>query len=317
MDHSAWVTVQICAYALRTPFALGASLPEHRKLEVHAAHAAARHHWSRILLLRHFGNHGLGSDQEASNRRRTLDRRAHHLGRVDNAFADEIAVFTGLRVEAVGILLLVHDLADHDRTVRAGIDRDLTRRRLDRLTHDLHAVLLVLVFGLDALECIDRTQQGDATARQDAFLDRGAGCVHRVIDAILALLHLDLGGTADADHRNAAGELRQPLLQLLLVIVGRGLFDLGFDLGNSGLDLGLPACAVHDRGVFLVDHHFFGAAKHVDRDVLELDAEIFRDRLAARQDRDVLQHRLAAVAEARSLDGRDLQTAAQTVDDES
>ena len=53
-----------------------------------------------------------------------------------------------------------------------------------------------------------------------------------------------------------------------------------------------------------------------ERDVLELDAEVFRDRLAAGQDRDVLQHGLAAIAEARSLDGRDLEAAAQLVDDE-
>src|SRR6185312_4506122 len=258
--------------------------------------------------------HRFGGDQKTGNRCRTLDRRAHDFGRVDNAFGDEIAVFAGLRVEAVGILILVHDLADHDRTVRAGIDRDLARRRLDRLTHDLHAVLLVLVFGLDALECIDRTQQGNAPARQDAFLDRGASCVHRVIDAILALLHLDLGGTADADHRNAASELRQPLLQLLLVIVGRGLLDLGFDLGNSGLDLGLLAGAVHDSGVLLIDHHFLGAAKHVDRDVLKLDAEIFRDRLAAGQDRDVLQHGLAAIAKTRRFHCGHFESAAQLVD---
>ena len=53
-----------------------------------------------------------------------------------------------------------------------------------------------------------------------------------------------------------------------------------------------------------------------ERDVLELDAEVFRDRLAAGQDRDVLQHGLAAIAEARRLDGRDLEAAAQLVDDE-
>jgi hypothetical protein len=50
--------------------------------------------------------------------------------------------------------------------------------------------------------------------------------------------------------------------------------------------------------------------------LLELHAEIFRDHLAAGQDRDVLQHGLAAIAEARRLDGRDLQAAAQLVDDE-
>jgi hypothetical protein len=44
--------------------------------------------------------------------------------------------------------------------------------------------------------------------------------MHRVIDPILAFLDLDLGGTADPDHRDPASKLRQPLLQLLAVIVG-------------------------------------------------------------------------------------------------
>ena len=52
------------------------------------------------------------------------------------------------------------------------------------------------------------------------------------------------------------------------------------------------------------------------RDFLELDAEIFADRLAAGQDGDVLQHGLAAIAEARRLHGCDLEAAAQLVDDE-
>ena len=51
-------------------------------------------------------------------------------------------------------------------------------------------------------------------------------------------------------------------------------------------------------------------------DVLELDAEVLADDLAAGEDGDVLQHGLAAIAEARRLDGRDLEAAAQLVDDE-
>ena len=74
--------------------------------------------------------------------------------------------------------------------------------------------------------------------------------------------------------------------------------------------------AVDDRGVLLVDHHLLGLAEHGERDVLELDAEVLADRLAAGQDGDVLQHGLAAIAEARRLHRRDLQAAAQLVDHE-
>ena len=46
----------------------------------------------------------------------------------------------------------------------------------------------------------------------------------------------------------------------------------------------------------------------------QLDAGLFHDGLAAGQDRDVFQHRLAAVAEARSLHRAGIQRAAQLVD---
>ena len=62
---------------------------------------------------------------------------------------------------------------------------------------------------------------------------------------------------------------------------------------------------------------FLAWPRSANLNVLQLDAEVFGDGLAAGQDGDVLQHGLAAIAEARSLDGADLQRAAQLVHDES
>jgi hypothetical protein len=59
--------------------------------------------------------------------------------------------------------------------------------------------------------------------------------VHGVLDAVLALLHLDLGRSADADDGDVARELGRPLLQLLAVIIGCGLLDLRADLGDAPL----------------------------------------------------------------------------------
>ncbi len=140
---------------------------------------------------------------------------------------------------------------------------DLARRPGQRLAHDLDAGLLVVVLGAQALELLGGTQQGDAAARNDAFLDRRAGRMHRVVNAILALLDFDFGRAADADHRDAASELGQTLLQLLAVVVRGGLLDLRLDLRHAGLDVGLLAGAVDDRGVLLVDHHLLGAAEHL------------------------------------------------------
>ena len=50
------------------------------------------------------------------------------------------------------------------------------------------------------------------------------------------------------------------------------------------------------------------------RDALQLDAEVLGDELTAGENRDVLEHGLAAIAEARRLHRRDLQAAAQLVD---
>ena len=49
---------------------------------------------------------------------------------------------------------------------------------------------------------------------------------------------------------------------------------------------------------------------------LELDAEVFADELAAGEDGDVFAHGFAAIAEARSLDGADVERAAELVHDE-
>src|ERR1700730_8468031 len=295
---------------------------ERLDLEVHtthAAHAAARRHAATAaagVLLRQFGHHGFGSDQESCDRSRVLDRHTNNVGRVDDALGDQVPVFAGLGVEAVGILVLLKDLADDDRAVFARIDRDLAGRIGQRLAHDLDAGLLVVVLGADALEVLGGPEQGDAAARNDPLLDRRTGRMHRVINAIPALPHLDLGRAADADHRDAARELGQTLLQLLTVVVRGSFLDLRLDLLNARLDVGLLAGAADDRSILLVDHHLLGTPEHGERDVLELDAEVFRDRLAAGQHRDVLQHGLAAIAEARSLDGGNLQPTTQTVDDQ-
>src|ERR1700757_385803 len=286
-------------------------------LEVHSAHSAATWHGrGGRLLLRRFRDHGLGRHQQAGHRRRILQRGAHDLGRIDDTVVDQVHVLLALRVEPEGLGLVLHDLADHDRAFDAGVFRDLPRRRFQRLEHDIDAGLYVGIAVGDLADRLLGAQERDAAARHDPFLDRGAGGVERVLDPVLLLLHLDLGGAADADHRDAARELGQPLLQLLAVIVGRGLLDLRLDLADAGLDVLLLAGAVDDRRLLLLDDDLLGAPEHGGGHVLELDTEFLRNELTAGEDRDVLEHGLAAVAEAGGFDGGNLESAAELVDDE-
>jgi hypothetical protein len=68
--------------------------------------------------------------------------------------------------------------------------------------------------------------EGDATTGDDALLDGGLRVADGVLDAVLALLELDLGGRARLDDGDAAGELGEALLQLLAVVVAVGVLDL-------------------------------------------------------------------------------------------
>ena len=137
-----------------------------------------------------------------------------------------------------------------------------------------------------------------------------------VLDQRLALLHLGLGGRADVDLGDAAGELGEPLLELLAVVLAVGLGDLAADHLDPPLDLVVGAGPLDDRGVLAVDRDLLGLAQVGELDALEVDAEVLEDRLAAGQDGDVAEHRLAAVAVAGGLDRRDLEDAAQLVDDQ-
>src|SRR5690606_17823606 len=218
-----------------------------------------------------------------------------------DAERDHVAIFAGRGVVAVGRRTVLEDLADHDRTFIARIVGDLAHRLLQGPADDVDARLLVRVFTLDG-EGRGSPQQRHAATGHDAFFDRSAGCVQRVVDAVLALLDLDFGRAADADDGNATGEFGQTLLQLLLVVVRGGLLDLRLDLGHAALDVVLGARTIDDGGVLLGDFDALRGAQHVDRDVLELDAEFLGNHLAPGKDGDVLEHGLAAVTEARSLD---------------
>src|SRR5580704_18331514 len=227
--------------------------------EVHVAATAG--HGGGLLLLRLLHDHGLSSEEQARDRRRVLQRRPGDLRGVDDPGLEHVDILTGRGVQALpsGQRL---DLLDHHATLEAGVHRDLLQRLLQRPAHDLRAGRLVA----DQVELLEgtpaRLQQRDAATGHDTFLDRGLGVAHRVLDAVLALLQFDLGSRARLDDGDAAGQLGQPLLQLLPVVVGVGVVDLGADLVNPAGDLVRVARAVDDRRLVLGDHDLAGPAEH-------------------------------------------------------
>src|SRR5439155_18668497 len=120
----------------------------------------------------------------------------------------------------------------------------------------------------------------------------------------------------DLDHGNAAGQLRETLLELLAVPVRIGVVDLIPDLADAGLDVAVLTGPLDDRRLVLRHDDLARAAEHLEVEVLELDAELVRHDLAAGEDRHVLEHRLAAVPEAGSLHSGSLDRATHLVHDE-
>ncbi|CAB4696256.1 unannotated protein [freshwater metagenome] len=133
---------------------------------------------------------------------------------------------------------------------------------------------------------------------------------------MLLLFELNFGCGADLQHGNAAAELGETLLELLTVVVGIGVVDLGLDLVDATLDVVFVASTLDDGCLVLGDDDLLGGAEQIHRGVLKLEADFFADDLTTGEDGDVLQHGLAALAEARSLDGCRLERATNLVDDE-
>ena len=134
-----------------------------------------------------------------------------------------------------------------------GILGNLAKRGLDRLADDVDTARLVVIDALHAFEHLGRIEKCRTATGNDAFFDGCAGCVQRIVDAVLAFLDFDFRSTTDLDDRNAAGELGKTLLELFLVIVAGGVLDLLADRFGAALDRIAVTQTVDDRGVVLVD----------------------------------------------------------------
>src|SRR6201993_4300773 len=281
-------------------------------LEVHVAAARGG---GPLLLLPLLRDHCLSGEEQARDGRRVLQSRTGDLRRVDDAGLEHVDVLAVGGVQALAWRQGLH-LLHHDAALEARVHSDLLQRLLQGAAHDRRAGRLV-AHQLALVEGgAGRLQQRDAAAGHDTLLDRGLGVAHRVLDAVLALLELDLGRRARLDDCDAAGQLGQPLLQLLAVVVRVGVVDLGADLVDPASDLVRVTGTVDDRRLVLGHDDLARPAEHVHVDAVQLEADLFADDLATGEDGDVTEHGLAAVAEARGLHPYGPEQPAHLVDDQ-
>src|SRR6476646_1771249 len=263
-----------------------------------------------VFLLLH--DERVGGEHHRRDRGGVDQRGAGDLDRVDDAGLDQVAVLARGGVEAVAGAELAH-LGDGDVALHAGVLGDPAQRLGRGLLDDQRTGRLVAL----EVEVVDGgggVDEGGAATGDDALLDGRAGRRDGVLDAVLLLLELHLGVGTHLDDADATGELGEALLELLAVPVGVGALDLGLDLVDPAGDVVGRAGAVDDRGGVLGDDDAAGLAQHVEVGLVELEPDLLGDDLAAGEGGHVLQHRLAAVAEAGGLDGHDVERAADLVD---
>jgi hypothetical protein len=168
------------------------------------------------------------------DRRGVLQRRAGDLGRVDDACGEHVDVLAG------GVEALADGSSD---TLFATTPGSRPALRAICLSGASMATLTMFAPVASSPESSSFSNafagldERDATTGDDALLDGRLRVADGVLDAVLALLELDLGGRTRLDDGDAAGELGEALLQLLAVVVAVGVLDLALDLGHATLDL--------------------------------------------------------------------------------
>ena len=269
-----------------------------------------------VIFFGRFLDHDrIGRQQQSGYAGCVLECCANDLGRVDDTELDHVAVLVVLCIVAVAGLLGLENSVGHNRTVLAGVLGDGAEGCGEHIEDQAGAVLFVAI-QLELLNHLVAPQKCHSAAGHDALINRGPRGCQGVIDQVLAFLHRRLGGGSDVDLSHSAGELRQPLLQLLDVVLALGHLDLLPNLLGPPVDLGFLAGSLDHRGVLSVDDDLADGAELIDGDVFELDAEVLEDGLAAGQHGDVFHLGLAAVAVAGGLDGGDLENASELVDDQ-
>src|SRR5699024_2115363 len=130
------------------------------------------------------------------------------------------------------------------------------------------------------------------------------------------VLEFDFGGSTGANDSNTAGQFGQTFLQFFTVVVGISGVDFATDLVDATSDLVGVASTFNDGGFILGNDNLAGGAQHVQGGVFQGQANFFGNDLATGQDGDVVEHSLATVTEAWSLDGNRLEGATNLVDNQ-
>src|SRR6185437_13345769 len=283
-------------------------------LIIHSTHARSTARMSvSFFFLGLVGDYTLGGQQHTGDRSGIFKCNTGYLGRVDDAGPEEVLVFSSACVETIIGLAFLHLLYD-DAAFETAVANDLTEGLFERAFNDRDTGGFVFVNALELFQGFNRADIRDTAAGNDTFFNCSAGSVQGVVDAVFLFFHFYFGSSTYVENGYTAGQFGQTLLQLFLIVIGSGGFDLGLDLVDAGRDLVFFTLSTNDRGVVFVDTYRCRSAQIAQISAFQFITLLFADHDTLGEDRDVLEHFLAAVAKAGSLNGSHLDGTPKFID---
>src|SRR6266478_1718037 len=140
-------------------------------LVIHPAHAAhaARTSRTRFFFLRQLSHQCFCGEHQSGDRSGVLQRRAGHLGRIDDAGLHQVLVFAGSHVEPF-IAAALLDFLDDQSAFLASVVGELACRKLECAANDFRTNSLI-TFQLNAIERLLCAKVSNASAGNDTLLD--------------------------------------------------------------------------------------------------------------------------------------------------
>ena len=134
---------------------------------------------------------------------------------------------------------------------------------------------------------------------------------------MLLLFEFNFGVCANLDDTNSTSKLCYALLQLLAIPLRVGGSEFIANLVNAICNFSLISCAIDDRGCIFGDNNATRLTKKIKRYLIKLEADLRSDDLTTGQDRNILQHCLAAIAKTRGFNSGRSECSAHAIDHKS
>ena len=176
---------------------------------VHAAHGGV----GVVVFFWEIYDEGAHSDSGGSDANCILYSFASDAGWIDNTsflHIDDTLVWRH-NINALPVFGVL-DFVEQGGAIKTGIFHDMDKWSLECIFENCTTSIIVF-------EVLGEVDEGDATARNDAFVEGGLGGSYGIVDAIFLFVDFGFGGTTYLDDGNVAIECSGALIEFASFII--------------------------------------------------------------------------------------------------